>query len=218
MTQRIGILGGTFDPVHQGHVASAVEIADAFSLDRVLLVLSARPPHKPDAHPAPIEHRLAMLALAARADPRIEASDIEVRRPGPSYTVDTLSALARRCPEAALYLIVGIDAYRDIDTWSRPESLLRLANIIVTNRPGLTDEARPKPPVAARNACCYDPTIDAYVHESGHQLVFHSINGVEVSATEIRNRIRRGLPVHDLTGPAVARYIAEHGLYGTSIR
>ncbi len=218
MTQRIGILGGTFDPVHRGHVASAVEIANAFSLDRVLLVLSARPPHKPEAHPAPVEHRLAMLALAAQTDPRIEASDIEVRRPGPSYTVDTLSTLARCHPEAELYLIVGIDAYRDIDTWSRPESLLQLANIVVTSRPGSAREARPQPPVAARSACCYDPAIDAYVHESGHRLVFHSINGVEVSATEIRDRIRRGLPVDDLTGPAVARYIAEHGLYGTSIR
>lgn len=217
MSRRIGILGGTFDPVHRGHIASAVEVANAFALDRVLLVLSARPPHKSDAIPAPVEHRMAMLRLAAQSEPRLEACDLEVRRPGPSYTVDTLSTLAKEHPSAELYLVVGIDAYREVDAWSRPECLLELAHLIVTTRPGEPAEPAPEPPIAARPACCYDPAIGAYVHQSGHRLVYHPINGIEVSATEIRDRLRRGLPVDELTGPAVARYIAEHGLYGTSL-
>jgi len=214
---RIGVLGGTFDPVHLGHVASACETADVFALERVLLVLSARPPHKGQVARAPIRDRLAMLELAADRDPRLQVSTVEVDRNGPSYTVDTLLSTRENYPEHELFLILGNDAYCDVDSWSRPERLLELANLVVTSRPGqATPPACPAPPVAARASCCYDPAIDGYVHPSGHKLVFQPIKGIRASSSEIRDLLERGLEIEQLTGAEVARYILKHGLYGVN--
>lgn len=216
---RLGILGGTFDPVHLGHLASAHEVAAAFDLDRVLLLLSARPPHKLPHTAAPVECRMEMLRLATAGNPLLEPSDIEVRRDGPSYTVDTLHELIAIHPGAELFLILGADAYAEIDTWSRPAELVRLCNIIVTNRPGCSfDLAAATPPVAARAQSRYDPGIGCYLHESGHVIVGHRIQGIEVSASDVRRRVALGLPIETLTGPAVARYIHEHHLYGVTSR
>jgi nicotinate-nucleotide adenylyltransferase len=224
---RIGILGGTFDPVHLGHLASAREVAAAHCLDRVLLVLSARPPHKSDGDDAaPDQMRWQMLCLAVEESRRnhadaavLEASDIELRRSGPSYTVDTLRELGALHPRAELFLIVGIDAYEEIDTWSRPGEILELASVIVTSRPGCDfAQGAVIPPVAARSSAGYDPAIGVHVHTSGHTLRGHRISGIEVSATDIRRRARTGLPIAHLTGDAVARYITEHGLYGSGTR
>jgi nicotinate-nucleotide adenylyltransferase len=211
---RIGILGGTFDPVHRGHLASAEHVARACDLERVLLVLSARPPHKAEVAHASVEDRLAMLRLAVAGHPLLEASDAEVRRSGASYTVDTLSELARARPEAELFLIVGIDAWLEVDTWHRPEELLARANVIVTTRPGAHfPRTGVVPPVVARAACCYDPSIGSYVHKSGHRLAVQPIDGVEASSTDIRRRVREGRPIDHLVEPSVADYIHRHGLY-----
>jgi len=205
--------------VHLGHLASARSTRRAFELDRVLLVLSARPPHKHATLPAPIEDRMAMLELATASERGIEASDLEVKRPGPSYTYDTLLALRATDPDDELHLIVGIDAYEEIDSWYRAGDLLALANVIVTSRPGQPFPERvPNPPVAATGACCYDSSVGCYVHESGHVLIAHHIDGVDASASDIRCRAREGLPIDHLTGPAVARYILDHGLYGAGSR
>lgn len=219
---RIGILGGTFDPVHLGHIASAREVAEAFSLDRVLLVLAARPPHKTADEAAPASLRWRMLELAVDgagslpAGATLEACDIELHRSGPSWTVDTLRDLAQMFAGAQLFLILGADAYEEIDTWSRPEEIPRLANIIVTTRPGRGNDAHdPKPPVAARGDARYDPAIGVHVHTSGHTIRGHRIRGIEVSATDIRRRVRAGLPFEHLTGDAVAHFIKEHRLYGS---
>jgi nicotinate-nucleotide adenylyltransferase len=236
---RLGILGGTFDPVHLGHIASATEIARAFSLERVLLVLSARPPHKAAEQAAPAADRWRMLELAAAAanattsDVVLEPCDIEMRRDAPSWTVDTLAEIAREHPCAELFLILGADAYAEIDTWSRPAEIPALANIVVTTRPGWQDAGQdvaieqaedpasgvhaqasaPLPPVAARADARYDPVIGVYVHTSGHGIHGHRIRGIEASSSAIRSRVRLGLPVEHLTGQAVARYIREHRLY-----
>jgi len=220
-TRRIGILGGTFDPVHLGHLASAREIAEAYDLERVLLVLAARPPHKRGDDAAPIDARWKMLNLAVHetADGLLEPCDIELRRDGPSWTVDTLRELGRLYPDAELFLILGIDAYEEIDTWSRPGEILTLASIVVTTRPGREiPEGAPHPPVAARKDARYDPAIGVYVHTSGHSLRGHRIRGIEVSATDIRRRVRSGLPFAHLTGDAVARFITEHRLYSAGAR
>ena len=201
--------------MHLGHTASARAVAERFELDSVLLVLSARPPHKSDAQPATANHRLAMLELAAAGKPGIEPSDIEVRRSGPSYTVDTLQEILRGEPAARLFLILGIDAYLDVNSWSRPEALLELANVVVTTRPG---HAFPpeglRPPVAGAEACCYDESIRCFVHNSGHVLASCEVPDVDVSASRIRQRLAHGEPIEDLTGPAVSAYIHQHGLYG----
>ncbi|MFN2375595.1 MAG: nicotinate-nucleotide adenylyltransferase [Candidatus Binatia bacterium] len=222
---RIGVLGGTFDPVHLGHLASAREIAAAFCLDRVLLVLSARPPHKPSDAPAAAEVRWRMLELAveearhaAAPDTLLVPCDIELRRSGPSWTVDTLRELGRLHEGSELFLILGIDAYEEIDTWSRPGEIPGLASIIVTTRPGRDfPDSAPLPPVAARPHARYDPAIGAHVHTSGHTIRGYRIRGIEVSATDIRRRVRSGLPIAHLTGEAVAEFIARNGLYRASV-
>jgi nicotinate-nucleotide adenylyltransferase len=212
---RIGVLGGTFDPIHLGHIESAHEIAAAFSLDKVLVLLSARPPHKNPEEAAPAAQRWEMVRLAVAGDPLLEACDLELRREGPSYTVDTLRELRGLHPGSHLFLILGIDAYEEVDSWSRPGELPALASIVVTTRPGRDCPAgAPLPPVAARADACYDPRIGLYVHSSGHAIHGHRIRGVEVSATDIRRRARLGLPIAHLTGDAVARFILEHRLYG----
>jgi nicotinate-nucleotide adenylyltransferase len=214
MTERLGILGGTFDPVHLGHLQAARDTAAACALDRVLLVLSARPPHKPQAAPASVNDRLAMLELAAADDPLFVVSDIEARRDGPSYMVDTLAELARESPQTTLALIMGYDAYRDIDTWHRAGDLLELADLIVTSRPEVPLTEAVEPPIAARKACCYDPGIGCHVHSSGHSLRFHQLStGLSVSASAVRAFRQRGDDIRPLVGAPVAAYIERLGLY-----
>ncbi len=218
-TIRLGVLGGTFDPVHLGHLMSATEVAEAFALDKVLLMLSARPPHKSEARPASVEARLAMLDSATHDRPLLEPSDLEVHRPGPSYTVDTLGELARAHPDAELFLILGIDAYLDLDSWHRPAEVVALANVIVTTRPGyaLGPEAWP-PRVAALGDACYKAGIAGYAHSSGHTVVGHTLSGIEASASEIRAAAGAGLSFDRWLTAPVASYIREHGLYGAPSR
>lgn len=213
-SRRIGVLGGTFDPVHLGHLASATQVARAFDLTTVLLVLSARPPHKPTRQPAPVGDRWEMLRLATRSQALLHPSDIELRRPGPSYTVDTLLEVTRQHPGCEVFLIVGIDAYQEVNTWHRPERLLELANIIVTTRPGFPLPASGvAPPFAARGECCYDSSIGGHRHQSGHRLFVHTLDGLTISSSEIRQQAAAGVDVSDLTGREVAAYIRSHRLY-----
>jgi nicotinate-nucleotide adenylyltransferase len=189
-------------------------VAAAFDLTTVLLVLSARPPHKPTHVPAAIEDRWSMLQLVTRDRPWLQASDVEIQRPGPSYTVDTLRELARCRPGEEIFLIVGIDAYLEVDTWHQPEQLLELANIVVTTRAGhRLPPHGVQPPIAAAAACCYDPPIGGHTHKSGHRLFVHLLDGLSISSTEVRRRASLGLDVSDLTGPAIADYIRAHRLY-----
>ena len=133
------MLGGTFDPVHLGHLASARAVAAAFSLENVLLVLSARPPHRQGRATASIDERMTMLALATAANPLLVASDIEVQREGPSYTYDTLEALRASEPCIDLYLVIGMDAFAEVSSWHRSTEILETSNVIVTSRPGYAD-------------------------------------------------------------------------------
>lgn len=216
--RRVGVLGGTFDPIHLGHLSSARQVAAAQRLQKVLLVLSARPPHKPRHKPAPLEHRWAMLQLAVRGDPLLAASDVEMQRSGLSYTVATLEALAANETDTDLYLIVGIDAYAEIDTWHRPDRLLALAHVVVTTRPGyVLPPEGVLPPIAARNACCYDSAIACHVHKSGHRLLVQPLDGLDISSSDIRARVSMGLPVAEDTGEAVAAYIRRHSLYAEEV-
>lgn len=200
--------------MHLGHLASATQVARAFDLTTVLLMLSARPPHKPSHQPAPVDDRWEMLRLATRSQAILHPSDIEIRRPGPSYTVDTLLEVARQNPDCEIFLIVGIDAYQEVDTWHKPERLLELAHIIVTTRPGFPLPAGGvAPPFAARGECCYDFDIGGHRHQSGHRLLVHPLDGLTISSSEIRRQAAAGIDVSDLTGSEVAAYIRSHRLY-----
>jgi nicotinate-nucleotide adenylyltransferase len=133
---RTGVFGGTFDPIHDGHLAAASAAMECAHLDRVLFVPSAQPPHRPAAL-APADDRLAMTRMAVDDDPRFEVSDLEVKRGGMSYTADTLADLHRDHPNDQLFLILGWDAARLFSTWHEPETVTGLASVVVVGRPGM---------------------------------------------------------------------------------
>lgn len=202
MSMRIGIVGGTFDPIHNGHLAVAEAARACADLDRVVLVPAAVPPHRGPAL-ATAEDRLAMARLAAAASEDVEVSDIELRRGGRSYTVDTLRALSAANPHAELHLVLGWDAARELPTWRLPEEVMALARLVVVGRPGSglpgPDELRAAGIDPGRVILCAEPTPD-------------------VSATAIRDRVARGEPISGLVPPGVERYVAEHGLYRAGAR
>lgn len=192
---RLGILGGTFDPPHLGHLIVARDAAEALELDRVLLVLAARPPHKARAA-APADTRMAMLEAAVDDDPLLEASDVELRRDGPSYTVDTLARLRADHPEAQLFLLIGVDQWRQLATWKDPEGIARMATVAVMARAGDTPAA-----------------VDPGVAVKARSV---PVTRIDVSATEIRARVREGKSIRHLVPEAVRRIIEREGLYASA--
>lgn len=191
MPARLGILGGTFDPIHSGHVLLAQAVRERLSLDRVLFVPAADPPHKED-HVASAAHRLEMVRLAIDGLDGFEVSRAELDRAGPSYTVDTVRQLGARFPDSELFLIIGADNIADLSSWHDPEGILELATVVSGTR---ADTAGPGTgPFADRIQRLPTPTYD-------------------ISSTDIRHRLLQGLPVRYLVPEAVERYVAQHGLY-----
>lgn len=202
MSHRIALFGGTFDPIHRGHVTVVLAALDALDLEHVVLIPSAVPPHKHGRQLAPGEHRLAMCRLAAETDPRLSVSDIELRQAGPSYTVSTLQALAAEHPGAELLLIIGADMLRDFHLWHRAGEIVRLARVVTLPRPGVA---------LGRLAELRQRVGDAAVDAILDRVLPTPL--VEISSTDIRKRRTAGKPIGDLVPPEVARYIVTHGLY-----
>lgn len=194
---RLGVVGGTFDPIHLGHLAMAEAAADCARLDRVLLLPAAVPPHRRAAI-ADASDRLEMTRLAARGHPSLVVSDLELRRPGPSYTVDTLEELARSHSDDELFLVLGWDAARDLASWRQPERVLELARPVVVTRPGWR-----RPSAADLAAAGIDP----------ERAVICDAHTPDIEATEIRQFLEDGRPLTGLLDPAVERYIRAHNLY-----
>lgn len=196
---KVGVVGGTFDPLHLGHLAMAEAAQRCACLDRVLLVPAADPPHRGDAV-APARDRLEMAQLAARARPWLEVSDIELRRGGPSYTVDTLRQLAGELPGASLYLVLGWDAAKDLPAWRQPDEVLRLARLIIVPRPGYPDPApedlRRLGIDPGRTTLCWARTPNA-------------------EATRIRKLAAEGASLAGLVDPEVEAYLRDHRLYAS---
>jgi nicotinate-nucleotide adenylyltransferase len=211
----IGILGGTFNPPHRGHLALARHARDELSLGRLLLMPARLPPHKPDASdPGPV-HRLAMCELAVEREPLLSVSALELEREGPSYTVDTLNSVHESNPGVELTFILGADIAGTLPTWREPERLLSLANLAVASRNG-SDRGRVLDAVASLGAPGgpVPAAGSGGEHDARPRAVrFLSMAPVEVSSSAVRERVRAGEPIEDLVGEAVARYIAEHGLY-----
>ena len=211
---RLGIFGGTFDPIHRGHLACAVAARDRFRMDRLLLLPAALPPHKQGERVTAFSHRLAMAALAARGIDRIEASSDEARRVGPSFTVDTHSRFrAKLDPSDALLFLLGSDSLAELHTWRDPAGILSLANLIVAPRPG----APPAQVAAALPADLRARLIPADVPVEpvppAGSVYWLAIPEQSVSGTEIRRRVRAGTPLEGLVPDAVAAYISEQELY-----
>ncbi len=186
---RVGVLGGTFDPIHLGHLAAASEVCAELGLDQVLLAPAYSQPFKLGFDTAPAEHRLAMCELAAADDERFAVSPVDIERGGVTYTVDTLADLREQRPDAELFFISGADALARLGEWKEPERLLELATFVGVTRPG--------------------HSLD---HEgSPHILV--EVPGLAISSTDVRRRVRAGRPIRYLVPRSVADYIAANGLY-----
>ena len=197
----VGVLGGTFDPVHVGHLAVAEEAREALGLERILFVPAAMPPHKVDRPVSAPSHRFAMVELAIAGNTAFEASRIELDRTGPSYTVDTLERLAPEWRE--LVLILSAEAFRDLRTWRRPERILALAQLAVVPREGYPDASR------AFLAEHFPGFEDRAVFLPGPRLW--------LSASDLRERAANGRSLRYLVPDAVATYIGDHALYSDAL-
>jgi len=209
---RVGILGGTLDPIHCGHLAAAAAARDAFDLPRVLVVPSHVPPHRPVQPLASPFHRFAMAALAVSGMPRVEASDDELRAEGPSYTADTLERLhARGFSAADILFITGADAFAEIATWKRYPEVLDLAHFVVVSRPGYDIDALAErlPDLRSRMRPAGAPART----DAGTLIFLLQAATPNVSSTLIRERARRGEPLSGLVPPLVEAHIRQHHLY-----
>jgi nicotinate-nucleotide adenylyltransferase len=212
---RLGLFGGTFNPIHFGHLRAAVEVREAFTLDRLLLIPSAHPPHKRFVDVANAEDRLEMVRLAIQGEPSLEASDVELARPGLSYTIETLRYFQSRFgPESAIHFIVGQDAFSEITTWKSYQALFETAHFIVMTRPhaklhSLQDFIHTHISREYR----YDPTGNRYSHPRWCTIFCLNITHLDISATRIREWIRRGRSIRFLVPDAVQGLINKKGLY-----
>lgn len=187
--RRIGVYGGTFDPPHLGHLIVASEACEALELDRLLFVPSADPPHKQGRVSASAEQRLELVRLAIAGDPRFAVDDLELRREGASYTVDTLRELREREPECELFLLVGVDQAREFHTWREPREVARLARLAVLSRGG------------------------EQAGEIGLPLRRIDVTRIDLSSTDVRRRIGAGESIRYLVPDAVRERIEQDGLY-----
>jgi nicotinate-nucleotide adenylyltransferase len=212
---RIAMLGGTFDPVHIGHLRSAVELGEALALDAVHMIPVHVPPHR-TAPGISAEHRLAMLEAGIGDTPGLVADDREVRRSGHSYSVDTLASLREAWGEQArLVMAVGHDAFLGLPDWHQYERLLSLAHIVVIDRP---DHEEPlKPALASLIEGREVATVESLMTApAGHLLRLRLPSRMAIAATEVRRRLQQGLSVRYLIPESVERYIETHGLYRES--
>jgi nicotinate-nucleotide adenylyltransferase len=194
---RLGLYGGTFDPVHLGHLILAEQCREACGLDRVWLIATGSPPHKPGGR-TPVGHRLEMVRIAIAGHSAFAASDIEAKRPGPHYSVETLEAIRRDHQDDELFFLIGADSLADLPTWREPERIARLATIVVVNRPGLEE---------------VDPGRLPDFGPGSHPLAWVSIPPVGIASSDLRRRLAEGRSIRYMVPRGVEAYIEAHGLY-----
>jgi len=211
-SRRLGILGGTFDPIHVGHLDAADAARRALQLDQILLIPSSDPPHRATDPLASGFHRFALVALAIQGEPALRASDMELARTGPSYTADTLRAVARQgWLPSQIFFILGSDAFAEIATWREFPAVLDTANFVVIARPGTRlDDAAARTPALRGRLRSMEETSGA----SGTSIFLVEARTRDVSSSTIRARLAARQPIDDLVPAAVARHIAAHHLYG----
>ncbi len=215
---KLGILGGTFNPIHYGHLAAAEEVSGRLGLQRVLFVPSFIPPHKQDEDIPSVIHRMEMVRLAIADNPLFEPSDIEIKRGGMSYTIDTINTLRQTTHDAELYFITGLDSFLEIQTWNRWEMLMALCGFVVLSRPGyrFQDLSRIDFMKSAEEefAALDQGLCKQAVVRSGTFMVFlETIPLYDISSTDIRRRIKEGRSVKYLLPDKVENYIIKNKLY-----
>ncbi len=197
--RRVGVFGGTFDPIHHGHLVAAEEVWHELKLDRVLFVPAGTPPHKRNQPVTPVHHRLAMVELAIASNPHFALSRVDVDRPGPSYTVDTVALLREELgPEAEIFFVMGMDSLAEIATWHQAQRLVELCRLAVVDRPWYQVD------MAA---------LEAAIPGIVDRVILVHIPGLAISSTDIQQRVHSGRSIKYLVPAAVEEYIHAHGLY-----
>jgi nicotinate-nucleotide adenylyltransferase len=202
-THHIGLFGGTFDPIHYGHLVIAEEVRARLNLTEMIFIPAGQPPHKSSQIRTPAHHRLAMVQLAIASNPHFSISRVEVDRQGPSYLVDTLRILRQHLGEqTALSFVIGWDSLADFHTWYDPDGILKqLTYLVAVQRPGYVDNDR------------YNKQLEARLPGLARRLRVISAPQLEISSTDLRGRVAQGQPIKYQTPDAVERYINEHNLY-----
>lgn len=219
---RIGLFGGTFDPVHLGHLRAAVEVREGFGLDKIVLIPSALPPHKKTEGIVDARHRLAMIREAVAGKPQWEVSDVELNRSGPSYTIDTLAHFQSVLPEGTrLFFVAGLDAFLEIESWKSYRQLFEITPIIVITRP--TGKKQPAADIVEKltthlhthvsRAYCYSPEKRRWTHPRSYPVIPFNVTLMDISSSQVRQLLRTGRSIQFLVPRKVATYIREQGLY-----
>ncbi len=206
---RLGLLGGTFDPVHYGHLRFAQESLELFSLDEVVFMPVGIPPHKETSKITPAEKRLKMVELAIQGNPRFCISDLEIRKPWMSYSVETIKEIKEEfAPGLELYFLVGCDVFEEIGTWKDYQELLSLCNFVVAARAGQASSL----PLEIASAFCYHE-MGCYRHLSGTLLHYVEITALDISSTRIREAVSQGKSIRYLLPGEVENFIKREDLY-----
>ena len=208
----IGLFGGTFDPIHTGHLRVAEEIREGFSLESIYFIPGGIPPHKRRRTIALADERLHMVKAAIRGNRLFRVSEIETKRSGPSYTIDTLKRFRKRFDE--LYFLIGIDAFSEIDTWHCYRELFYHTNFIVMTRPIGKKQPVPEmlPLVVKKDVKKVNDTT--FIHKSGKKIYFHDITQIDISSTKVKELLKQNRSIRYLVPDAVERIINERRLYG----
>ena len=193
--RRLGVMGGTFDPIHHGHLVAATEVQAWFDLDEVVFVPTGQPYQKSERSVSPAEHRYLMTVIATASNPRFTVSRVDIERPGPTYTIDTLTDLTTQQPDADLYFITGADALPDILGWRSAQEMFELAHFVGCTRPG------------------YRMAPAALEGMPPDRVTVVEIPALAISSSECRTRTARGEPVWYLVPDGVVQYISKHHLY-----
>ena len=211
----VGIMGGTFNPVHFGHLRTAEEVAESLLLAQVIFMPAAQPPHKGDVGLVAFRHRYRMLELAVEDNPRFTLSDLEHQRPGKSYSVETLTQLATLYGRGEeLYFVLGLDAFMELPTWKSYLELFSLCHFVVVARPGYSStslDAMLKTQVS--DEYVFDRKVDAFIHPSLHTVYYREVTLLGISSSSIREKLARGRSVRYLLPERVEAYVYQQGLY-----
>jgi len=212
---RVGLFGGTFDPIHYGHLSAAEEIIQTLSLNKVYFIPSAIPPHKEESNITPAADRLKMLRLAIEGNEHFDISEFELERETPSYTVDTLEHLTGAHPDLEFYFILGNEIFNKIESWKDYRRLFELTNFVVITRPGFSDVDSNKIPLALKDDFRYYKKVENVISytNNARDIVFTEIRGIEISSTDIRNSVKSNKSIKYLIPDKVEKYIITEKLY-----